>query len=167
MAQAGLVEANGDYREELCGLAAVLAPGAVAARTGELFSEVRREEGGLPAVVGGEGQHLVEAGDFAALPFEGALVERLRQLLHLLLAGGPAEPAVGVAQAGDADFQQALPGKCQVLGEPAPVALSGLEIVVWAVSGADAPGCTRLLQKSMVASPKECFATAFSLKVMP
>ena len=36
---------------------------------------MRGEEGGLAAVVGGEGQDLVEAGDLAGLSFEGELVE--------------------------------------------------------------------------------------------
>src|SRR5215210_2189440 len=95
LAQAGLVEVDGRCREKLRGLAAVLAPGAVAAGMGEDLAEVRREEGGLATVVGGEGQHLVEAGDLAALALEGPLVEGLRDLLQ---AGGRAEPAVGVAQ---------------------------------------------------------------------
>ena len=74
-AQAVFVEVDGGRREELGGLAAVLAPGAVAAGVGELLAEVRREDGGLAAVVGGEGQHLVEPGDLPGLPLERALVE--------------------------------------------------------------------------------------------
>jgi len=113
LAQGSFVEVDGSRREELRGLAAVPAPGAVAAGMGKQLSEVGREEGRLATVVGGEGQHLVEAGDLAALPFEGALVERSRYLLQI---GGPAEPAVGMAQAGGADFQQVLLG--QVVESP-------------------------------------------------
>jgi hypothetical protein len=83
------VQVDGGRREELRGLAAVLAPGAVAVRVRELLSEVRGEEGGLAAVLGGEDQHLVETGDLPGLSFEGALVEGARQVV------GPAEPAVG------------------------------------------------------------------------
>ena len=52
-AQAGFVEVDGWRWEELRGVASVFAPGAVAAGMGELLSEMRREEGGLAAVVGG------------------------------------------------------------------------------------------------------------------
>src|SRR5436305_2487749 len=117
-AQALFVQVDGGRREELRGLAAVLTPGAVAARVRELLSEVRGEEGGLAAVVGGEGQHLVETGDLPGLSFEGALVEGARQGVQVL---GPAEPAVGVAQTRGADFQQSLLGQI-VEGPHQPVA---------------------------------------------
>src|SRR3954467_2440943 len=90
---------------ELGGLAFVLAPGAVAAGGGKLLSEVGGQEGRLAAVVGGQGEHLVEAGDLPGLPFEGALVERVG---HGVQVAGWAEPAVGVAQAGGADFPAVL-----------------------------------------------------------
>ena len=53
LTQAGLVEVDGWRREELRGVASVLAPGAVAAGMGEVLAEMRGEEGGLAAVVGG------------------------------------------------------------------------------------------------------------------
>jgi hypothetical protein len=84
----------------------------------ELLSEVRGEEGGLAAVVGGEGQHLVEMGDLTGLPFESALVEGARQGVQVV---GLAKPAVRVAQARGADFQQALLGQV-VEGPHQPVA---------------------------------------------
>jgi hypothetical protein len=55
LAQAGLVEVDGRRREELRGVASVLAPGAVAAGMGELLAEMGRQKGGLAAVVGGQG----------------------------------------------------------------------------------------------------------------
>ena len=108
LAKAGLVEVDGGRREELRGLASVLAPGAVAAGMGEVLAEVGRQEGGLAAVVGGEGQHLVQAGDFTALALESVVVERSR---HSVQVSRWAEPAVGVAQAGGSDFQEALLGQ--------------------------------------------------------
>jgi hypothetical protein len=83
------------------------------------------QEGGLAAIVGGEGQNLVETGDLPGLSFESALVEGARQGVQVV---GPAEPAFRrQPNSGTDRFRQILRAKiseislCRGIASTAPV----------------------------------------------